>query len=277
MVPPVIVSIAFLLWYNQIRFGSLLVFGYGPNDGYDTPLFHGLRGLLISPGGGLFIYNPLTVIGVIGAALICFGPKAERDRALGLLVALLILPRVLFFAKWHYWWGGDTWGPRFLLPVIGLLSLMIVPVMRRSTSDIARAATYFAMAVLGLFGGFVSYLSARVPLGEWLSVLSSPRLRAELGIQNVRTAAQQFEALYFNWSTSPIEGYLTLMRRHIALQSGDLWAYGHADAGYLIVAFGFLCLLVTCVGAARLRGVGEVPEMNTTSGHADQSCVRANL
>ncbi|HEY1650999.1 MAG TPA: hypothetical protein VGG09_03875 [Acidimicrobiales bacterium] len=272
MVPPVIVSIAFLLWYNQIRFGSLFVFGYGPNDRYDTPLLHGLEGLLISPGGGLFIYNPLTVIGVIGAALIIFGPKVERDRALGILVALLIIPRMLFFAKWHYWWGGDVWGPRFLLPVVALLSLMIIPVMRCSTTVITRAATYLGVAVLGLLGGFVSYLSARVPLGEWISVLSSPRIRVQLGIQNVRTTAQQFEALYFKWSTSPIGGYLTLMRRHIALPSGDLWAYGHADAGYLIEALGFLCLLVTCVGASRLSGVGAVQEVDTGRGYADADC-----
>jgi hypothetical protein len=258
MVPPVIASVAFLLWYNEIRFGSLLVFGYGPNDRYDTPLLHGLNGLLFSPGGGLFIYNPLTALGIVGVALIFFGPKVERDRAFGLLVLLLIVPRTLFFAKWHYWWGGSIWGPRFLLPVVALLSLMIVPVVRCSTTVITRSATYVALAVLGVFGGFVSYLSARVPLGEWLSVMSSPGLRARLGIQNATTAAQQFNALYFKWSTSSIGGYLTLIRRHMALPSGDLWAYGHADAGYAILAVGFLCLLVTCVGAVRVtRGESD--------------------
>ena len=255
MVPPVLVSVAFLLWYNELRFDSSVVFGYGPNDAYDTPLLHGLHGLLISPGAGLFVYNPLTAVGVVGVALILIGPKVERDRALGLLVLLLIIPRTLFFAKWHYWWGGSTWGPRFLLPVVALLSLMIVPVLRCSTTVVTRAATYVAVAVLGLLGGFVSYLSARVPLGEWLSVIGSPQLRTEFGVQNARTAAQQFDALYFTWSTSPLGGYLTLMRHHLALPSGDLWAYGHADAGYAIVAMGFLCLLVVCVGAVRLSAV----------------------
>jgi hypothetical protein len=77
LVPPVVASFAFLLWYDEIRFGSLLVFGYGPNDRYDTPLLHGLNGLLFSPGAGLFIYAPLTALGVIGLALIIFGPKVE--------------------------------------------------------------------------------------------------------------------------------------------------------------------------------------------------------
>ena len=258
MVPPVVVSVAFLLWYNEIRFGSLLVFGYGPNDRYDTPLLHGLNGLLFSPGGGLFIYNPLTALGLIGVALLVFGPKVERDRALSLLIVLLIAPRTLFFAKWHYWWGGSIWGPRFLLPVVALLSLMIVPVMRCSTTVVMRTATYIAVAVLGVFGGFVSYLSARVPLGEWLSVMSSPGLRARLGIHNATTAAQQFNSLYFSWPTSSIGGYLTLIHRHMALPSGDLWASGHATVGYTILAIGFLCLLVTCVGAVRTtRGVSH--------------------
>jgi len=259
MAPPILVSVAFLLWYNELRFGSLVVFGYGTNDNYyDTPLIHGLQGLLISPGAGLFVYNPLTAVGVVGVALILFGPKVERDRSVGLLVLLLIIPRMLFFAKWHYWWGGSTWGPRFLLPVVALLSLMIVPVLRCSTTVVRRAATYLAVTVLALLGGFVSYLSARVPLGEWLSVLSSPQLRARLGIQNAGTAAQQFNALYFKWSTSPLGGYLTLMRHHLALPSGDLWAYGHADAGYALVAIGLLCLLVVSVGAVRLSSVAAL-------------------
>jgi hypothetical protein len=250
MVPPIVASVAFLLWYNQIRFGSLFVFAYGPNDHYDTPLLHGLNGLLISPGAGLFVYNPLTILGVIGVALIIFGPKVEQDRALGLLVLSLIIPRTLFFAKWHSWWGGSTWGPRFLLPVVALLSLMIVPVLRCSTTAITRTATYVALAVLGGIGAFVSFLSARVPLGEWLAVMGSPELRAQFSI-HARTASQQFDALYFQWSTSPIGGYLRLLGRHIALPSGDLWAYGHGGLGYAIVALGLVCLLVTFVGAVR--------------------------
>jgi hypothetical protein len=260
IVPPVFVSIVFLLWYNQVRFGSLLVFGYGPNDKYDTALLHGLNGLLFSPGGGLLVYNPLTAIGVAGVVLIIFGPKAERDRALGLLVVLLVLPRLLFFAKWHYWWGGDIWGPRFLLPVVALLSLMIVPVLRCSTTVVARFATYLALALLGLLGGFVSYLSARVPLGQWLSAMSSPQVRAQLGIHDASTAAQQFDALYFNWSTSSIGGYLTLMRRHMAAPSGDLWASGHGDVGYALVVAGFLCLLVTFVGAVSRTSSSPLPQ-----------------
>jgi hypothetical protein len=253
---PLLASMALLLWYNQIRFGSLFVFGYGPNDRYDTPLVHGLNGLLFSPGTGLFVYNPLTIIGVVGVALLVFGPKIERDYALALLVGLLTVPRMLFFAKWHGWWGGDTWGPRFLLPVVALLSLMIVPVLRCSRTKIARAVTYLGLAVLVLWGGFVSFLSARVPLGEWLSKMASPAARAQLGIHGASTAAQQFDALHFKWSTSPIGGFLTLMRRHMAASSADLWAYGHADAGYAIVAVGLLCLLLTFVAAVRFRDVG---------------------
>jgi hypothetical protein len=178
------------------------------------------------------------------------------------LVVLLIIPRTLFFAKWHYWWGGNTWGTRFLLPVVALLSLMIVPVIRCSTNIIMRRATYIALAVLGSIGGFVSYLSARVPLGEWLSVMRSPVLREELGIRNANTVSQQFEAIYFKWSTSPIGGYLTLMRRHIALSSADLWAYGHGEIGYTILAIGVLCLLVTCVGAVRVPRVSELKKFD---------------
>ena len=50
-------SLAFLGWYNELRFGSLIVFSYN-GEGFHTPIGRGLEGLLLSPGKSLLSSIP---------------------------------------------------------------------------------------------------------------------------------------------------------------------------------------------------------------------------
>ena len=59
------ISVALVMWYNDVRFGRLVVSSYGGSV-YHTPLVTGLEGLLVSPGRSVFLYNPLAVLGVVG-------------------------------------------------------------------------------------------------------------------------------------------------------------------------------------------------------------------
>ena len=127
---PMALSFAVLGWYDELRFHRLFEGSYGPGGGFSTPLWHGLDGLLFSPGRSLFLYNPLTILGVVGLILLLVGPGVARDRPLGVLMAILIVTRIVFYAKWGVWDGGWTWGPRFLLPVVALLSLALPTVLR---------------------------------------------------------------------------------------------------------------------------------------------------
>ena len=96
LVGPLAASVGFLCWYKELRFHRIDLFSYRPQPGFHTPLLYGLKGLRISPGKGLFVFDPLAVVGVVGLVVLFVGSSSVRDRALGPLCLLLIVPRLSF-------------------------------------------------------------------------------------------------------------------------------------------------------------------------------------
>jgi len=250
---PMAVSVGLLVWYNEYRYGKAFVSSYGPGGGFSTPLGHGLRGLLLSPGKGLVVFNPMTLLGMVGLVLLFVAPGV-RDRPLAVVASLAVVPRILFFAKWGVWDAGSVWGPRFLLPSVAVLSLTIVPLLRategrRATGIVVRAAA----VLLGFWGAFVNFLSVRLPLGEWLSIIADPTWRARLGIHGLNSAAAQANAIDFSLRYSPIWGYVTILRRGVGITSADLWTKGHGDVGWVLLVLGAILLTAATYGSRTVR------------------------
>ena len=246
---PMALSLGLLIWYNEFRYGKPLIGGYGPEGSFGTPLAHGLRGLLLSPGKSLFVFNPMTLLGVVGLALLFFVPGV-RDRPLAVVATLAVVPRILFFSKWGVWDAGAVWGPRFLLPSVAVLSVTIVPVLRATEGRrLASAVTRTGAVLLALWGTFVNVLSVLLPLGEWLSIVGSPALRAQFGIHGLSTLSAQQNAEDFSVRYAPIWGYVTILQHGIGITSADLWAYGNGDVGWILLAFGGILLGAAVVGS----------------------------
>lgn len=89
--------------------GAVTVMPFSGMPGFSYPLVLGLVSLLFSFGKGLLFFAPgLLLVG-----------RARRDRpelapffdaSLAFLVGLLLI-----YSRWWAWYGGWTWGPRFLL------------------------------------------------------------------------------------------------------------------------------------------------------------------
>jgi hypothetical protein len=148
LVLPVLPALAWTAWYSLLRDGTLVPAVYGGT--FTTPLATGLYGLVLSPGKGLFAYNPFLLLAIPGAVALW-----RRDRALTALLVGLMVARVLLYARWSYWEGGVAWGPRFLMPAVGPFSLLAVyavsriPRLRLPLRVPALAATV-ALVVLGV-------------------------------------------------------------------------------------------------------------------------------
>lgn len=113
--------------YNRARFGGIFETGYGwESRGFTTPLSEGLTGLLASPAKGVLWYCPVLLLAIVGLR----GLHARRP---GLLAAMLAasLAHVALMAKYYQWWGGDCWGPRFLVPLLPLWLLPAGVVLER--------------------------------------------------------------------------------------------------------------------------------------------------
>ena len=165
------VGVAILLAHNALLFGSPFAFGYpavaeGAKrlNSFDTPIFKGLYGFLLSPGKSVFIFAPPVILALFG-----FRALWRRDRSLATLAILLPLADLLFFAKYSQWEGGYCVGPRYLVPALVLLCLGLGPALANGS---ARAK---AMAVVLLAAGVLvqcvslatSFMEDQSPRGHY--------------------------------------------------------------------------------------------------------------
>ena len=118
LVGPILIVLAVNVTYDILRYGRPL--GYGAVGGFSTPILTGLYGLLLSPGAGLLVFVPIVALAPLGIRALY-----RRRRDIALLILAIILLRIVFYAKWNGWDGGTTWGPRFLIPVLPLLFILI--------------------------------------------------------------------------------------------------------------------------------------------------------
>jgi hypothetical protein len=129
--------------YNWLRFDSLLETGYHEAV-WDYPPLLGLYGLLFSPGKGVFLYAPLIILGLLG--LVFFIRYHQEE---GILISVLWVSFLAFYAPYSFWTGGFNWGPRFLMPVVPLAILPIGILLDKNLLRGGRQA-FLALFFLGV-------------------------------------------------------------------------------------------------------------------------------
>ena len=132
-----------MLAFNSYYFGAPLEFGQlaageaiakaktGSSELWQTPLWTGAAGLLVSPSRGLLVYTPFFAAAFAGALFAWQDPRYVRLRFLAVAVPLLWLPSFL----WFDWWGGWTYGYRPIVDSAPLLALLCVPALERVASS----------------------------------------------------------------------------------------------------------------------------------------------
>jgi hypothetical protein len=109
-----LVGVVPLLLFNQLAYGSAIEQGYGVKP-FDTPVFEGLFGLLLSPSRGLFVYEPWSVLALASFGIARFAHTTRgriSERIAGLAIPWVVL--LIAYATYAEWWGGRVFGPRFL-------------------------------------------------------------------------------------------------------------------------------------------------------------------
>lgn len=133
-----------VLAFNSYYFGTPLEFGQlaageaiakaktGSSELWQTPLWTGAAGLLVSPSRGLLVYTPFFAAAFAGALFAWQDPRYVRLRFLAVAVPLLWLPSFM----WFDWWGGWTYGYRPIVDSAPLLALLCVPALERIASSV---------------------------------------------------------------------------------------------------------------------------------------------
>lgn len=137
---PLIVIGIIMMWLNMSRFGSPFDFGYGAEAGmFVNPIHSGIKNLLVNPSKGLLIYAPVTLL--FPYALL---KLARTKRPEAILIAALFIVNLTLYSAWWAWEGADTWGPRFLLPLVPAAVAPLAAIMDRTLSKALIAALFVA-------------------------------------------------------------------------------------------------------------------------------------
>jgi hypothetical protein len=160
------VTLFFVGLTNFVRFGSFTDFGYGY---YGTLATHngwaGLIGLLFSPGAGLVFYFPISIL-LVGAAKNMY----YNNRGLLLLCAYVIIANWLYVGTLSFrfepfaWSGAIAWGPRYFVPIIPFITLILgqflleITQIKNRRRKLIMKASVITLAALGFYVNLVGTL-----------------------------------------------------------------------------------------------------------------------
>jgi hypothetical protein len=260
--------IALLLVSNWWRFGEPLNFGYGAIP-LSYPITEGLYGLFLSPGKSVFLYAPVVLLGLVSPFLV-----PARVRPVAVLCVTLGLANALFFARFPYWHGDHSFGPRYLVMSIPFWVVPVGPLLAKVAWRRALAATAvlgFVVAALGSVMYFNQYFAiaerTAVPKLEilpdgpnywrkmhydpyWSPVLGHARALPSVLENSAKRADGQDRQLQ-TWPGTTGEQY----GWYFAPPQLDSWVYWlaptHGPKRFLVLAPVFLGLIA--LGAVRLR------------------------
>jgi hypothetical protein len=116
--------------------------------------FEGFVGLLVSPSRGLLIYSPVVLVAAAGVRR-SFG---EGWRSPLPWFCLALAAQYALYGSYAVWWGGHTYGPRYLLDVLPVAVPLAVLAMARPrwgrTATVAMAAALAWSIVVAATGAF---------------------------------------------------------------------------------------------------------------------------
>jgi hypothetical protein len=125
------VALALTLFFagviNYLRFGSFTEFGYAYFESLAVHNgWHGLVGLIASPGAGLIFFFPISIL-----LPLAFKYMYRQNRGLFFLSTYIIIATWLdagtlsFGFEPFAWSGAIAWGPRYLIPVLPFITLAL--------------------------------------------------------------------------------------------------------------------------------------------------------
>lgn len=115
--------LAGFLFYSQYNFGTFLPSYYSAGRIGSETFLVALAGNMISPSRGLLIYSPFIFSTIV--ALIVFRRYVQKKSLVFISVATIVLHWIVV-SGFPHWWGGHSYGPRFMTDVVPWVILIAI-------------------------------------------------------------------------------------------------------------------------------------------------------
>lgn len=135
-------------YYGHLGGGYAGLIGHFTSGLFTAERLQGIPGLLVSPNRGLLIFTPIALLGIWGLVR-QIAPGEPRDPAL-VPFGIAALACLLVAGSYPDWWGGWSFGPRYLvdvLPVLGLAGIGVWNRLGTRSRRLAKAAIAWSLLV----------------------------------------------------------------------------------------------------------------------------------
>lgn len=212
------VALALQMLVNLAVRDSLFRFGYVLDRdirGFTTPLYEGLFGLTVGMTKGFWYYSP-----VLALALFTLRGFIRRHPEAGWFILGCTLMHFFGYAKWWAWHGDWHWGPRFLLPVVPLMSLPLLdaPDLWRAEAERGprrrRAAACAALLAASLYVQIIAVASTHIHY--YYTLYARTRIERQYDVRQFPVTDDLWMS-HFIPSLSPLIYHHRLLMRRIGL------------------------------------------------------------
>lgn len=121
------IPLLIFLLYNYFRFGNVLDSGYSAvadSGSVSTEIVFNLYlgfikflKIVLSSGKSVFLFNPLAILGILGLKNVY-----KKNKSLFIFLISIILPYIIFFSFSSQWPSFGTWGTRYFIPLVSILT-----------------------------------------------------------------------------------------------------------------------------------------------------------
>ncbi|MBN2754879.1 MAG: hypothetical protein JXR81_08475 [Candidatus Goldbacteria bacterium] len=150
------------LFYNYAVFGHIMPPAMEKPVSSVSEVFSlniaGMAGILFDQEFGLFFFTPVFSLMFAGAVLMF-----KRDKKTFYYIMAMFIPLFILVTAWIDWRGGGGSGPRFLVPVILMVSLLTAEVLN-ACDNAEKKKVFYILAGIGLVISAVIFL---VPWFRW--------------------------------------------------------------------------------------------------------------
>jgi hypothetical protein len=165
------IGVAVIFYYNIESFGHILDFSeqtYLASRGgllasFSTPIYEGLEIMLLSPYRGLVLYCPIVVVGFLGLLKVLRNKPKNYDSSLRrdvLFLGLLSLGTLLPYSAWYDIYGGESFGPRFLVAAIPFILIPVGFIFESQVNQSSRTSVAFRVFLVYVLGTFINAAGA---------------------------------------------------------------------------------------------------------------------
>ena len=178
-------------WFNWLRFGNPFATGYGKVI-FDTPIYEGVFGLLFSTGKGLIFYAPISAVALFGLRKSIISFPFRNTLAISIVVV-----QTAVYGKFEVWSGENAYGPRYLIPVLPLVCILVIPLARIGKQWLV------GMWLAAITGFVFSGLMGKLMYFNAVYWNQQPGLLQDMDATSL-TAKQQYLAWNFQPRSSPL-------------------------------------------------------------------------